>query len=520
MNRGRLNRVLDVGVIPLILPGVLAFLLFVNSAAMNTDDAFIYLTAAEHWSEGLGPVLNPGDQHYPVTSLLWAGFLALMNRLSFLSTPLVAKYISGFLLATSGLLLAEVLGKPRTFFRWLVPLLLVSAPLFRTTVGLEIHLALFCVSAAIFFSTRRGNIVGSAAWVALGFFCRGEVILLALPLALVFGWQAWRDDATVRGNTIRKKKFQSLGLAALLGTSLLVTGFGLQKSVTDEFFPSTLKVKQIQGSTNLDRHTLPQMPDQFFKALGGQWLLLPVVLLGLAVSLRQIGLFLSFTLLHLVAYATLGVRFYPWYAWSLTVTVLLCFGAGVAFLGQRGWSHWRRTEVVSQRAMACLLLVVGGWATVLILHQGFRFRFTSRADWAGVGEAPFVTAYLEVCQWVEKDWKSPHGIKNRSPILLASEVGILSHQCEGEIRDVFGIASPGLTKKNLKKWYYWTMKYEPDYIISRRRLKGEEDNKTYRRGDKVLSYDLQQVFEAKTYEVAIFKKIEPHKAQAGENENP
>ncbi|MDQ1354204.1 MAG: hypothetical protein QG657_4513, partial [Acidobacteriota bacterium] len=87
--------------------GVLAITLifFFMNAMVFMDDVYIYLRVVKNIANGTGPVLNPGDNHFPVTSPLWVFLLAFLTKIfSFIDLVLLAKITSTICLGIASFL--------------------------------------------------------------------------------------------------------------------------------------------------------------------------------------------------------------------------------------------------------------------------------------------------------------------------------------------------------------------------------------------------------------------------------
>lgn len=436
---------------------------FWRHSIIATDDALIYVRVARHVAAGLGPVVNAGDAHTPATSVLWAHLLALALRLAPRVEPLlVAKALACALVFGASLLFARAARAVAGDLGLLFPITLVTVSLLLATVGLETHLALFGLALVCWAWFARGSPVLAAAAVGAGFFCRGELVLAAGPLLLLHLWQRRRAGEPLRAS------LAALGPAALALAAVLALGLVLQKWATGAFLPATLSTKVIQGTVGPWPRVAQRFVPWLLESLHLSWWWAPVALLG-ARALGRLGtLLLGLTLLQVVAYSFLGVAAYPWYGWLLQLAVHahVVFGLGLAaaLAVSAAWSRWPGApggQASPARVLATLALA-GGAAAAPFLSFG--------RD-PGIPGAPLVARYLTPYREIAEllcGPGAPAPPAGRRHVLLAEEVGLLAYYCpEAEVRDVNGLASPGLTPQNLNDWGFWIARYRPDFLVTR-----------------------------------------------------
>ncbi len=166
------------------------------------DDAFISMRYADNWSQGYGPVWNPGGN--PVegyTSFLWTALLALCHLLpvSHNYLPLLIQ-IMGLLMGAAVILLIYAAGI--AFFRSMFVALTSSTVmacafpwLYWGVGGMETGLLTLVLTALVFiaYSIERGAENRARDWLAvilfmMGVLIRPEVLLIGLALIWRLYW--------------------------------------------------------------------------------------------------------------------------------------------------------------------------------------------------------------------------------------------------------------------------------------------------------------------------------------------
>ena len=449
-----------------ILASILAGCFHYATATVATDDALIYFRVARYIQEGAGPVLNAGDAHTPVTSVLWAYVLAWTSTL--LGTgdmPALSRGLAAAFIALSSLLLSLSFRRSMGVLAILAPSALISVPLFRALMGLETALAVFalCLVHWCYFGLRSPTV--AAAALAFGFFCRGDVILLGVPLGLLilFDRQVGAESILVR---IRRATF-AFGAVFLLG-------LGLQYLATGQFLPATLHAKIIQGRGGPWATYAETAATYVYQNLANRWSFAGLALMGLLASRVAGASLLAIAFLHWTAYAMLSVANYPWYSWliALSLRLMTLFGAGaLLMLCGSGLAHligktfgFARIER-SMIARWCLLVITLGIVNGYMSKVPAAARFEHNAALSGAG---YMKAYYELAEVACRDVAEAGKDRQRSAVLLAQEIGLIGYVCPRlEVRDVNGLASPDITLETLNNWSHWVALYEPRYLCMR-----------------------------------------------------
>lgn len=417
---GRRPRVV-LAAVTLVLAGIIAGALF-QQGEVGLDDVFITYRYAQNLAEGQGFVFNPGERVFGTTAPGFALLLAGVHRLSGLSIPASAVFLTGLSALVIGLFVflhARAAGRGLEAFGGAV--LLASTTYLWVHAGSEIPFALALLMVAARILERRPTTAGLVA--AFAVWCRPDALLGAGVVALL-EWRArrrlpWRYGVTV-----------GLGVAA--GLVLAWIWFGVP-------LPSTLEAKRVQASLGAQfwasglsfwgtgyQALSPYMvePEQRFAfwalaLLGGPALWCHGgrsgrVLVGTAAA-------------YLLAFPLLGVPYYTWY--SLPVVIALCFGFSFAAgeLARRTHAFFGAGRAGVALALLFVLTVFG--ATTWRLAVRGHGVLTHRAH------DPRYHFYREVGEWL--------GANARPGDELAFvEVGTIAFYSRLPLRDQLGLVSP------------------------------------------------------------------------------
>ncbi|MBZ0255992.1 hypothetical protein K8I31_08020, partial [bacterium] len=223
-----------------IISAAIAISYYWRYAVISNDDAFIYFTMVRNILAGHGPVVNPGDTHSPATSLVWVYLLALLQWMwPAVSITYIAKFTSTTLLFLASVIWCYVFQKPAKELALAAPFAISSILLYRLCPGMDISLSLF-VYSLIFFFYFRDRYEYAAALCGVSFFCRGESVVILAPLVAHYIYTAYRAGRL-------KASIKTLLLSGVCFVSVVCIGLLLQKICLDTPYPSTLKVKILQG---------------------------------------------------------------------------------------------------------------------------------------------------------------------------------------------------------------------------------------------------------------------------------
>lgn len=440
-----------------LLTAVLLFvvgLLSIRLWDFHFDDAAILYRIADNLAEGHGWVFNLGEAINASTSVLWTLLLAVGTWLGGAAPP-AAHLLHAFAwLGLAMLLYGFIRYWMFPIGAFLTSLLFVSDPILGVSTGLELHLLFLCALMA--FQAERGD----------------QPILLGISIGLI---GLTRPDSLVlavllllhRGLRIRGLPWRTI-LAALVVWIpwLLYSTFQLGSPL-----PNTLFAKMAQGSSGAWEATAPgalsHLPlfvrgllQVFSDAYHPAFLVvgLPLTLAGfcwLLVLARPLGglrsreegqdsrgwlLALSLPIwgfLHLIAYSSLGVPAYHWYAGPIVLSIIFCLGVMLQ-LSLEG-------SVPLQR--------ISGYLAVLAVLFGVGWNLYYY--WILPVE-PRIVAYRKVAAWIAEDTPEEW-------TLAAAEIGTLGYYSKRTVVDMGELLhrSDGLADGELD----WWMRMRPDLIL-------------------------------------------------------
>lgn len=453
--------------VTVVAASILAATHFHLSSVVGTDDAYIYFRIARHIWQELGPVFNPGDSHTPATSLLWSYVLAYTARLFDSDDfPTIAQNVTTTLFFGSSVFLSLSFRRYLGIFSVLAPFALASISLFHSLVGLEICFAVFSLSVALwcFFVLRSPAATGAA--VALAFFCRADAVLIGAPLGLLAIWGDTDDPEQRPKRPLLRMCISFLGVFA--------TGTVLHYRASGQVLPATLHAKVVQGQGHWT--TFAETIGQYLElALGLGWIGAFFAVVGLLAT-RIVGacLFMA-AVLQASAYSLLSVADYPWYSWQimLSIRILVVFGivATVWFafsmastaLHQQGM---RSAGVRTSSTFGLVILLFSiAWLSWELLSSPSTKRLEAIPAMSASG--PHKT-YYDIAEKACMEASDTSGSFAGSEVLLAQEIGIVGYLCPRlQVRDVNGLASPGINSKTLDNWAYWVRRYRPRFLSLR-----------------------------------------------------
>ncbi len=426
---------------------------------MSNDDAFIYFAMVRNIAAGHGPVINPGDTHSPVTSLVWVYSLTLLHWLApTVSLTYLTKLVSATLICLASLVWCFVFQKSAKESALAAPFAIVSILLFRLCPGMDIALSLF-VYSLIFLAYFRGHLFLAAGLCGFSFFCRGESAVLIAPLAAHVLFTAYCDNRT-------KEALGTLFYCALSFIGVLTLGVLIQQVCLDTPYPSTLKVKIIQGLGGWITYW-QYLPTYIFEGIGSVKRNLGYLIVGLFVLGWPGLVLLAAAGLQTFAFALLSIAAYNWYSWILQSALRFYVFIGAVKLVEWGVRliAWLINKYIPVKipAIGSRLIGVALGTWLCFNHFFWKIEYPVRANDPVVLDHTLTGVYYDFSDYLNKQ-ASP--TTSKKPIVLTEEIGVLIYQLRGyEIRDVNGLASPGLTRANLVDWKFWINQYEPEYLV-------------------------------------------------------
>ncbi len=385
-----------------------------------TDDPFITYRYARNLVQGVGFVYNPGENVLSTTTPLYTLVLAALG-LVYGDIPALGFWLSvvscgiaAFILYTAAASVNLRAG------RLLAGALFLLAPALVLTFGLETGFYLMLGIAALR-SYHLGHITFSFALIALLTLTRNDGIILGSILGahyVLTHRDVPRGIPLARQDWLWLRPFLIFGLILTPWLVYAWLHFGTP-------LPFTLAAKIAQAQSGLWDPFLPGLykwlwdnvlwlaPLLAFAAVGCVWLLRARSFLLLA------GVW---AVLHLTAYALLGVAFYPWYVAPLLPALALFAGIGVEVAAR---------AVTAQETLRPPALVLITFVGLVLLTLELR------ADMdAGMSRpSPKVEAYERVAEWLAANTAPDAPVD-------ALEVGVIGYYDGRRTLDFVGLVDP------------------------------------------------------------------------------
>lgn len=408
-----------------------------NHKDFTYDDPWITYRVAENLIAGKGFVYNEGENVLvtttPLYTLLLAGLGLSLRDVAFLS------FIIGAISFTAAGVLLFAIGKQRSqpAMGSLAGLLYLLLPLMPLTLPMETPLLMMLCFLVLYFAlASRWNV--AAALMGLAVVARPDAIALAGILLAYY-------VLCCRKAPLRE---------SLVFLAFAVPWFAFSYITFGSPFPATLEAKQASLVAGWAPDFLG-MTLRWGRELLAEnwlyWLLLPVLLLGLIVSLtreRWVLIPFSWAVLHASAYQWLGVPWFPWYMAPFFPALVLLVGQGITWIDlpmQSGASP-RRAYLVKGMGILLAVLLAAPWGH-RIMRQGF------------LAPDPLHKTYRDVGLWLK-------GQGNPKASVGSTEFGIMGYYSELRMIDF-----PGLTNKEQgaairRKDALWSLfNLWPEYIV-------------------------------------------------------
>lgn len=434
------------------LPAI--FVAAVNHATAY-DDAFITYRYAYNLASGNGFVYNSGEWFLGTTApfygLILGGLGAILGPESI---PQISGVLSGAALLLTGIALyAYGRINNHAFCGLLAGLFFVTNRLLPLTFGGEMLFQAMLIAWA-FVAYRGKRHMATALLLALAVLTRMDSLVavgvlglhylvtqrrlpwregaLAGAIWLPFMLLSWAYYGSLLPGTLDAKLAQrDSGLWAPFATGLFewIRAFTVQGS--SPLFPT------IQAAPNAIRFVL-------FVALG-----LPALLLY-----RFWLLPLAWVVLYLLAYTTLAVPFYHWYAVPAALGLMILAACGVAGLVElvvRGLAALRGPRA-AELARALLSLLV-----VLALAPGLYAQLRQTHRLAGAN--PAEQLYERTGRWLAANTPADASVGY-------FEIGRVGYYAQRTVIDPLGLVNPGVAPNLASGDLTWGYRhYQPDYII-------------------------------------------------------
>jgi hypothetical protein len=437
---------------------IFSICIFFIHVTVFLDDVFIYLRVAKNIANGTGPILNPGDHHFPVTSPLWAFLLGFLHKVfGFIDLMELSKIIFTVFLGLASFLGFVCLRFYIGSWAILVPLPVFFNFITLSTVGGEIALVYLCIFGILWAYYIKKNFLFTGFWAAAAYLARGELVLLVVPILLHFLFQGIKEKKSFRSMTVDIGKMIAVFLVII---SIWHIYYAVQFRA---ILPKTLNTKTIQGKSGLWPLYYHFGRTHTFEILGGRNWLVFFLLFGLFYFRALSISLLCFTVLHYYAYKYLTIAYYHWYFYDfyLLIPVFTVFGiiAFFIFLEKflRAYNYGFRESPRFPKLIKATAVLLLFCTAVFFMLKTTRIR--NVPDYNYKKDDRF-QKYSKVVQWTKQMLK-------KGDVVLSPEIGIIGYFLEDSIiRDFNGIASPGVTVGNINNLDYFVGTYSPRFIFS------------------------------------------------------
>lgn len=441
----------------LIVLGIslLVFLIHVEPVG---DDVFIYFRVAKNIANGTGPVLNPGDSHFSVTSPLWVYLLAFLYKITPISSMVIlSKYLGIILLGFSSCFAFLVMRRYIGSWAALVPFPIFFNLITLTMLGSEIPLIYFGFFGLFWAYSIKQNYFFTGLFAAAAYLARGELIFL-LPILFVFDFISWKLE---KNNPISFRT-KLIDWIKLLGAFFLIVSIWHIYYVFQfhALFPNTLKTKIIQGKSGRWQLYYRMARPLTLEMLHGIKFLAIPLFFGIIYFRITSWSLLAFTFIHFQIYKALTIPYYHWYFYDLflLIPVFTLFGmiAFLDFTGRFILGYFREKNpsfqfpVLLKIPAILLVLIASGFCIITTTHikDISLFKSDSRLE-----------SYTRIAKAIKPSLQ-------KGEVLLSKEIGIVGYYLENAIiRDTNGIASPDITVETMENIDYFVSMYSPRYIL-------------------------------------------------------
>ncbi len=455
----------------------LSFIYFLFHSYVFLDDVFIYLRVARNIADGFGPVLNPGDMHFSVTSPLWVFLLGGLHKL-FSNIDLIFLSKIVFLLILSSSSYFAFLLMRRYIGTWAI---LVPIPLFfnyitLTTIGGEIALVYLGIFGILWAYYETKNFILTGVFGGIAYLARAELVLIFVILAIhyIITWKKEKRNFKEMLKNIKQFSIPFFVIVFIWHFYYYIQFHAL--------FPNTLNTKVIQGNSGkwelywrFSRfHTLAGLSNKSYLAF--------FLLFGIGYY-RTISLSIAgYTFLHYYGYKLLNVPDYHWYYYDFYILTSLFTVFGIiAFFVSIGRLITDCRQGNKPFRFPLLGKIIG-----IVLISSFSI--------VGI----YYTTRINIMKSYKNDnrfneYKNVSNIINsklqKGDIILAPEIGIISYLVKDSIiRDICGIASTDVTVKNINDFNYFVSKYLPRFIFINYGVNRENNHLYYMVNSHISDY--------------------------------
>ncbi len=436
---------------------------------LRYDDSFIFLRIARNMLDGHGPVWNVGDQYTNTTSALWPTLIALGGLIAGPDDlPFVSKILSYISLAGASLALYAVIRKSsHRELAWVAPFAVFLPAHHFILCGMESELAVFAILAA----TALYMYGFSLYWVAVAL----AASYLARPDTVIFAGLLYADYLFF-GRGMRQRLMQSVA-PSLFCLGLCLVWHVYLYTTTGTVLPTTLHTKVIQGTSGT--YWVPfgqEIMPYLCETIAGRPFMIGFALVGLAVLFAIAPIIPLWALLHLAAYASVGIAAYPWYYYPLFFVTCLCAFLGIARIA--AWALAWADRLRPGRMLARAVVLAGAaafmvaaidtqtgvrardlprWISTLRLHGRYDLHINPRDVYVDSRRQ----AHDQVADWI---------IANRSQLkgatILTDEIGVIGYRLpDWRVVDEVGMTDPQFAVAFIHNWQHYVATERPVFIL-------------------------------------------------------
>ncbi|MEM7031758.1 MAG: hypothetical protein AAF629_19545 [Chloroflexota bacterium] len=463
--------------------------------AVVLDDTFIYLRIAENLIQTGKPVFNINDHHFIATSPLWVGLLAGGKiLLPWMGLAMVGKTLWIFLLIVAA---SFAYFAFRPFIgTWTI---FISLPFFlsdaiSSKMGNELAL-LFAIMFGLIWAVLRQKVLLAGLLLGLGYLARSEFIFMAIPIALHYGYRVKQQE---------QRSYFPMGvtLAKITLVAMIVAGiWHIYYWVTfDTLLPQTFTAKRIQGQSGY----WPLFHEYIWHYLNNLLLdqrtyLLVLAFIGIAWQPYLSSWLLSYLVAHTLAYSILRVPNYGWYYYDLYLFswLLILFGLfrlldlllQIITKSLPLFDTLTQAESWTYRQVPWLLMLgLIGWLFPLqpwvLLPPTFASFLPSDQTPGEISNVRLTNVRYQSYVHYGQQLRT---VLKEDDVILTPEVGIIGYELKGfEVRDINGLATPGVTVTNINDWDYFIHRYQPRFLVMP--ISSPDKRKFYQHEDQVYTY--------------------------------
>lgn len=174
-----------------ILTILLTIILLLSSIFIRIDDAFIFYTYAKNIAEGAGYVFNNGEKINATTSFIYTLLLAIIYipfKPNHEALIFIGNLISIFSLLLASIILSKIFSHYLKETKSLLPLIVLSIPLIKSSIGMETCFKLMLISLTLYFYEKEKFILTSI-FAGILVLTRPDTIILILLLIINFSFK-------------------------------------------------------------------------------------------------------------------------------------------------------------------------------------------------------------------------------------------------------------------------------------------------------------------------------------------